>query len=84
MNRKEITLVSFTVASIVTIIDIGWRIFGGLVSGGRYSHPHDWNELIHFTPEFIFFLVSSLSESIFALSLQTSETFKVKASRVQP
>ncbi|MFH2047155.1 MAG: hypothetical protein ABIK92_18660 [Pseudomonadota bacterium] len=55
MIRKETALLSLFIASFVTIIHIGWRKFGGLISGGRYSDSHSWNELINYIPEFLFF-----------------------------
>ena len=57
MSRKNRILLSLFAASFVTLLHIGWRKFGGLVSGGRYSDPHSWTELYSYLPEFVFLFV---------------------------
>jgi ribosomal protein L37E len=54
MNKKDRILLGLLVASFVTMLHIGWRKFGGLASGGRYSDSHTWTELYLYLPEFAF------------------------------
>ena len=54
MNRKNRIIISLLAASVVTILHIGWRKFGGLISGVRYSDTHNLTELFSYLPEIVF------------------------------
>ena len=55
MSRRENIIISLCLALFVVAIDILWRKFGGLRSGGLYSTSHSWSELEALLPEFLFY-----------------------------
>lgn len=63
MKSSTKILNSLLIASGITIADILHRKTGGLLSGGNYSEPHTWNEIIKMKNEFIILFIA-----IFVLS----------------
>ena len=58
MKRNESLFFATTIAFIATIIEIMHKKFGGLLSGGRYSSSHTWEELINMIPYFFSFFLA--------------------------
>lgn len=52
-STKEKLLFSGILAGIVTGIHVLHKKFGGLLSAGRYSDSHSWQDIIEMIPQFV-------------------------------
>jgi len=64
---------SIITASAITLIDVVHRKVGGLLSGGRYSPSHSWNEMIGLIPDFTSLLLITFIRALIYFSLLKSE-----------
>ncbi len=75
-NRGKI-LSSFALASVVTGTIILHKKFGGHLSGGRYSTPHSWAEIIEMAPYFISLFIFYLAGAVIYFFIFRREKYAI-------